>query len=149
MCVEAGADFLNVACLSWLHIFPACILTRILHICRSKPYLFVSFVSLGKWATTSYEKQQQLRLEGIPALNLWGQVVEIFSPEKPTQSSIAPPAPELRSVFDVDYVPPALPKSGRAKLLILEGNEPVIKMTIKGRSPYMKYVGRVHRVDLD
>ena len=34
-------------------------------------------------------------------------------------------------------------------LLILEDNEPVIKMTIKGRSPNMKHVGRVHRVNVD
>ena len=54
-----------------------------------------------------------------------------------------------RSVFDVDYVPPALPNTGRAELLILEDNEPVIKMTIKGRSPNMKHVGRVHRVSPD
>ena len=51
-----------------------------------------------------------------------------------------------RSVFDVDYVPPALPKTGRSKLLILEDNETVIKMTIKGRS---QHVGIVHRVNLD
>ena len=49
----------------------------------------------------------------------------------------------------MDYVPPALPQTGRSKLLILEDNEPVIKMTIKGRSPNMKHVGRVHRINLD
>ena len=49
----------------------------------------------------------------------------------------------------MDYVPPALLKASRSKLLILEDNEPVIKMTIKGRSPNMKHVGRVHRVSLD
>ena len=49
----------------------------------------------------------------------------------------------------MDYVPPARPQTGRSKLLILEDNEPVIKMTIKGRSPNMKHVGRVHPVALD
>ena len=53
------------------------------------------------------------------------------------------------SVYDVEYVPPALPNSSRSKLLCLEDNEPVTKMTIKGRSPNMKHVGRVHRVSLD
>ena len=41
----------------------------------------------------------------------------------------------------IDFAPPTLPKPGRAKLLILEDNEAVIKITI--------YVGRTHRVDLD
>ena len=34
-------------------------------------------------------------------------------------------------------------------MLILEANEAVIKITIKGRSPNLRYVGRTHRVDLD
>ena len=32
---------------------------------------------------------------------------------------------------------------------MLEDNEAVIKMTVKGRSPNMRHVPRVHRVDLD
>ena len=36
-----------------------------------------------------------------------------------------------------------------AKLVILEDNEAVLKMIIKGRSPNMRHVGRTHRVDLD
>ena len=35
------------------------------------------------------------------------------------------------------------------KYIILEDNEAVIKQCIKARSPLMRHVGRVHRVDLD
>ena len=50
---------------------------------------------------------------------------------------------------NVDYVPSSMPISnGRAKLLILEDNDAVIKMCIKCRSPNMRHVGRTHRVDL-
>ena len=53
-------------------------------------------------------------------------------------------------MFDVDFVPPNVPlSSGKAKLYLLEDNDAVIKMTIKGRSPNMRHVARTHRVDLD
>merc|ERR1719454_2434709 len=34
MFVEAGADFPHVACLSWLHMFAAAVLTRVLRVAR-------------------------------------------------------------------------------------------------------------------
>ena len=50
----------------------------------------------------------------------------------------------------VDYVPPNVPKPrGKAKLVICEDNDAVIKMCIKARSLNMRHVPRVHRVDLD
>ena len=50
----------------------------------------------------------------------------------------------------IDYVPPSIqPSSGRAQLILLEDNDAVIKMIIKGRSPAMRHVVRTHRVDLD
>ena len=50
----------------------------------------------------------------------------------------------------MDVVPCTIPPhSGRAKLFLLEDNEAVIKMTVKGRSPNMRHITRTHRVDLD
>ena len=89
-----------------------------------------------------------MRMEGIPMLMLWDQVIEVFSKEKPNNQGTAKPNPENLSEL-IDFVPPALPKPGKAKLLIMEDNEAVIKITIKGRSPNLRYVGRTHRVDLD
>ena len=51
---------------------------------------------------------------------------------------------------DPDFVPPSLPKTnGRVILVILEDNEAVIKMILKGRNPTQRHVGRTHRIDLD
>ena len=50
----------------------------------------------------------------------------------------------------LDYVPCNVPKSsGLGKLIILEDNEPVIKMTMKRRWPQLRHVPRTHRIDLD
>ena len=57
---------------------------------------------------------------------------------------------EVDVLLNVDYVPSNLPlPSGRAKLEVMEDNEAVIKMTIKGRSAAMRHVPRTHRIDLD
>ena len=57
---------------------------------------------------------------------------------------------EYQILNNVDYVPPSMPNHDyRAKLFILEDNDAVIKMCVKGRSPAMRRVPRTHRVDLD
>ena len=51
---------------------------------------------------------------------------------------------------DVDHVPTNTQSSPNESLLyIIEDNEAVIKMIIKGRSPTMRHVSRTHRVALD
>ena len=56
----------------------------------------------------------------------------------------------LTYLSDVDFVPPSLPPlNGHGKLIVLEGNEAVIKMTIKGRSTSVRHIQRTHRVNLD
>ena len=51
--------------------------------------------------------------------------------------------------MEVDYVPSTVPDSDpRAALLVLEDNEAVIKMTIKGRAPKLPHVARTHRMSL-
>ena len=95
-----------------------------------------------------------------PNANVLGSGNRIFSKEKPNKKGmvrpteaqqgnhLAKPNPENLSE-SIDFVPPTLPKPGKAKLLIMEDNEAVIKIAIKGRSPDLRYVGRTHRVDLD
>ena len=39
--------------------------------------------------------------------------------------------------------------SGRAKIILLEDNEAVIKSCIKARSPNLRHIPRVHRVNVD
>jgi RNA:NAD 2'-phosphotransferase (TPT1/KptA family) len=96
-------------------------------------------------------------MEGIPALQLWDQVIEVFEGKKRNKANSKPGATQARGVTpvhetlaNVDFVPPSVPPlTGRGILVILEDNEAVIKMTVKGRSPNMRHVARTHRVDLD
>ena len=99
-----------------------------------------------------------LRMDGIPALDLWDLIVTVLEPDpkfKPLDFSGIKPdlgnlPHEYRLLLNVDYVPPnAIPRSGRGKLLVLEDNDAVIKMVIKGRAPNFRHVARVHRVDVD
>ena len=49
--------------------------------------------------------------------------------------------------FNVDVVPPSLPYSkGNSRLYMFEGNEPVIKMSIKERAPQFRHIPRTHRI---
>ena len=79
-----------------------------------------------------------LRMEGIPALELWDCVIDVFCPLTPAQLPIeVQKKPE--TIHDhlavVDYVPPNLPlPNGRACLILLEDNDPVIQICIKGRN---------------
>ena len=95
-----------------------------------------------------------LRLEGIPALLFWDEVIAMFS-DLPKKKWVAPGRTANNGntihsfLANVDYVPPSLPMAqGLTKLILMEDNDAVIKMTIKGRSPNMRHVARVHRVDL-
>ena len=86
-----------------------------------------------------------MRLEGLPSLMLWEEVIDVFCgpPAKSKAQwvtlSTKGLSPEARVLANVDYVPPSLPReNGRAKLIVLEDNEAVIKITIKGRSPNLR-----------
>ena len=50
----------------------------------------------------------------------------------------------------MDYVPCNIPEpNGRAILVLLEDNDPVIQILIKGRTTTLRHVPRVHRVNID
>ena len=114
-----------------------------------------------------------LHMDGIPALDLWDLVKEVFH-SSPTQSKKTKEQARGNSLRDtasnkhtqnqtedptkhnnlelsnVDYVP-SNAKSSRfgAMLYIFEDSDAVIKMIIKGRSPTMRHVSRTHRVALN
>ena len=114
-----------------------------------------------------------LRMDGIPALDLWDLVIEVFhSPpnqskktedqvrgdlsrnttsNKHTQNQFKTPIHhDNLELSDVDQVS-SNAKSSQfgAMLYTFEDNEAVIKMIIKGRSPTMRHLSRTHRVALD
>jgi len=100
-----------------------------------------------------------LRMEGIPALALWELVIDVFHPLPVSAANAVPKQayPALGSpvtIYDellaVDYVPCNIPEpNGRAILVLLEDNDPVIQILIKGRNTTLRHVPRVHRVNID
>ena len=111
-----------------------------------------------------------LRLDGIPALDLWDLIVAVL--ENTNQSNKArgdllmnkrevrsPPHTiqkrkqsqrVINDLDNVDFIPSNVKSSHQEALLyVFEDNAAVIKMIIKGRSPTMRHVSRTHRVALD
>ena len=105
--------------------------------------------------------ETSLRMEALPALELWDTIIDVFEPNAPlpfageqnlfahTADNQKTTTPGPQHVFDVDWVSTTLKASPhRTKLIVLEDNEAVIKMAIKGRSMLMRHVSRTHRIDL-
>jgi len=113
-----------------------------------------------------------LRLDGIPALDLWDLIVAVLhgNTYQSNQARVDPfmNKREVRStphtiqkrkkshgminndLDNVDFIPSNVNSSRQEALLcVFEDNEAVIKMIIKGRSPTMRHVARTHRVALD
>ena len=106
-----------------------------------------------------------LRLDGIPALDLWDLIVGVLhgntyqsnqERRDPCTNSIraAPHKLPMRKkshgmIDNVDLISSNVHSRQEALLYVFEDNEAVIKMVIKGRSPTMRHVSRTHRVALD
>ena len=100
-----------------------------------------------------------LRLDGIPALDLWDLIVSVLgntiqTPERPGRPVVNDKDQKSQGMTNVlnhiDCVPSHVQSSYQEALLyVFEDNEAVIKLIIKGRSPTMRHVSRTHRVALD
>ena len=105
-----------------------------------------------------------LRLDGIPALDLWDLIDFVLGNTIQTPDRSGQPVvngdkdhgPNKRSqeminvLNNVDRVPSNVQFSHQEALLyVFEDNEAVIKMIKNGRSPTMRHVSRTHRVALD
>ena len=100
-----------------------------------------------------------LRLDGIPALDLWDLIVSVLG--NTTQTAERPGRPvviegsqksqgKTNVLKNIDCVPSNVQSSHQEALLyVFEDNEAVINMIIIGRSPTMRHVSRTHRVALD
>ena len=103
-------------------------------------------------------------MDGIPALDLWDLIVLFLGNtnqdhDRTVQLVVCRHASHAQgqqsrgviNVLDnVDLVPSNVHSSRQQALLnVVEDNEAVIKMIIKGRSPTMRHVSRTHRVALD
>ena len=105
-----------------------------------------------------------LRLDGIPALDLWDLIVLVLGNTTQNHDRTGQPVvcrdkshqPSKRSqgmfnvLNNIVCVPSNVQFSHQEALLyVFEDNEAAIKMIIKGRSPTMRHVSRTHRVALD
>ena len=100
-----------------------------------------------------------LRLDGLPALEVWDLIVSVLG--NTTHTTVRPgrlviidrsqrSQGEINALNGIDCVPSNVQSSHQEALLcVFEDNEAVIKMIIKGRSPTMRHVSRTHRVALD
>ena len=99
-----------------------------------------------------------LRLDGLPALELWDLIVSIFGNMTPNTERTGRPVNDVKKhqksqkkidvMENIDSVPSNV-RFSHQEALLFEDNEAVIKMIIKGRNPTMRHVSRTHRVALD
>ena len=94
-----------------------------------------------------------MRVEGLPMLNLWSQILLTLSGKDPEKSiSLDAALKEYNNITleSVDYMPASLPPLvANTRLVMVEDNDAVIKMLKKGRAPSMVHVSRTHRCNLD
>ena len=98
-----------------------------------------------------------LRLDGLPALELWDLIVPVLGnvsdrsgqPDNEVHKHHKSQK-KINVMENIDAVPSNVQSSRQEALLyVFEDNEAVIKMIIKGRSPTKRHVSRTHRVTLD
>ena len=101
-----------------------------------------------------------LRLDGLPALELWDLIFSILGNVSRVSGRSGQPdidvhkhhksQKKINVMENIDSVPSNVQSSRQEALLyVFEDNEAVIKMIIAGRSPTMRHVSRTHRVALD
>ena len=101
-----------------------------------------------------------LRLDGLPALELWDLIVSVLGNVSRVSDGSGKPESDVHKhhkphkkidvMKDIDAVPSNVQSARQEALLyVFEDNESVIKMIMKGRSPTMRHVSRTHRVALD
>ena len=115
-------------------------------------------VSLSSTEAEVISLDAGLRMDGIPALDLWDLVIEVFhsSPNQTNktkdvrepqrnlsatpQSNMRKPIPTTNTnLTNIDHVPSSVTHSGsNAMLCVFEDNEAVTKMIIKGRRSHNK-----------
>ena len=94
-----------------------------------------------------------LRLDGLPALELWDLIVSVLGNVSRVSDRSGQPDKSQKKIDvmkDIDSVPSGVQSARQEALLyVFEDDEAVIKIIIKGRSPAMRHVSRTHRVALD
>ena len=129
-----------------------------------KPYIFPVSWMCKKQTSVSHSSTESeiisldtgLKLNGLPALELWDLIVSVFGNISYVSDGTGKPVNgknksynKIDVVHNIDLVPSNVQSASREALLyVFEDNEAVIKMILKGRSPTMRHVSRTHRVAL-
>ena len=101
-----------------------------------------------------------LRLDGLPALELWDLIVSVLGNVSRVSNNPGRPVIDVDKrqksqsridvTKDIDLVPSNVQSAHHEALLyVFEDNEAVTKMIMKNRSPTIKHVSRTHRIALD
>ena len=146
------------------------LISYIHHTCEYRQYCHVGntakqcrlglFVSHSSTESEIISLDTGLRLDGLPALELWDLIVSVLGNVSLVSDGSGQPDSDSKKhhksqrrinvMGDIDSVPSNVQSSRQEALLyVFEDNEAVIKMNIKGRSPTMRHVSRTHRVALD
>ena len=137
-------------------------------LCVFGSHTFVPISWMCKKQTVSHSSTESeiisldtgLRLDGLPALELWDLIVSVLGNVSRVSDRSGKPESDVHIrhkshkkidvMKDIDAVPSNVQSAHQEALLyVFEDNEAVIKMIIKGRSPTMRHVSRTHRVALD
>ena len=117
-------------------------------------------VSHGSTESEIISLDTGLRLDGLPALELWDLIVSFLGNVSRVSDGSGQPDSDVHKrhkphkkidvMKDIDVVPSNVQSARQEALLyVFEDNEAVIKMIMKGRSPTMRHVSRTHKVALD
>ena len=98
-----------------------------------------------------------LRLDGLLVLELWDPIVSVLGNISRVSDRTGQPLNgknksqhKIDAMRDIDSVLSNVQSANEEALLyVFEDNEAVIKMILKGRSPTMRHVSRIHRVAFD
>ena len=144
-----------------------------IHFWRNIVRFWKSYVCSNKWmckkqSAVSHNSTESeiisldagLRLDGLPALELWDLIVSVLGNVSRVSDGSGKHDNDVHKhhkshkkidvMKDIDDVPSNVQSARQEALLyVFDDNEAVIKMIIKGRSPTMRHVSRTHRVALD
>ena len=130
------------------------------YICSNKLDVQETSVSHSSTESEIISLDTGLRLDGLPALELWDLIVSVLGNVSRVSDGSGKPESDVHKrqkshnktdvVKDIDSVPSNVQSANHEALLyVFEDNEAVIKMIMKGISPTMRHVSRTHRVALD
>ena len=114
-------------------------------------------VSHSSTESEFFSLETGLRLDGLRALELWDLIVSVFgniSHISDRTGQVVNGKNKSQNKIDViqdieSVLSNVQSASKEALLYVIEDNEAVIKMIMKGRSPTMRHVSRTHKVALD